>query len=164
MMQHSYHFEYQVFDSSDQLSDDDKLLMQEARKATDKSYAPYSNFRVGAAALLTDGAIVSAANQENASFPAGICAERALLATISSLHNSVTVKKMAISYFNESGSSNTPITPCGICRQALAESIHRSGIPITLLLSGMEGEVWMIADAGLLLPMSFSGKNLNSSS
>ena len=162
MNQNSYHFEYQVFASSEELSEEDELLIQEARKAIEKSYAPYSNFKVGAAALLSDGSIFSAANQENASFPAGICAERALLATISSLHKEAVITKMAISYYNEKGSSNTPITPCGICRQALAEYKHRFYKPISLILGGMMGEVWVISDAEFLLPMSFSGKNLNS--
>jgi cytidine deaminase len=160
MIQKDYHFEYQIFASVKELAEGDRLLMEEAQAATSKAYAPYSNFRVGAAVLLSDGSIVSGANQENASFPAGICAERAVLATISSLHKNVDIIKMAISYFNAEGTSNEPITPCGICRQALAEYTHRSGHAIPLILGGMEGEVWVIPDAELLLPMSFSGKDL----
>jgi cytidine deaminase len=161
MSQENFHFEYKVFEASHDLTEEDKLLLEEARAATDKAYAPYSSFKVGAAVILSDGSVVSGANQENASFPAGICAERALLATVSSLHTNAVVKKMAISYYNELGTSNVPITPCGICRQVMAEYKHRSGMPITLILGGMEGSVWVISDAELLLPLSFSGKNLN---
>ncbi|MFN5334077.1 MAG: cytidine deaminase [Bacteroidota bacterium] len=160
MIQKVYHFEYQTFASSEELNEDDRLLMEEARAATTKAYAPYSNFSVGAAVLLSDGSVVSGANQENASFPAGICAERVVLAAVSSLHKNADIKKMAISYFNAEGSSSDPITPCGICRQALAEYTYRSGHAIPLILSGMEGEVWIVPDTLLLLPMSFSGKDL----
>ncbi len=163
MIQKEYHFKYQTFASSEELTDDDRLLMEEARAATSKAYAPYSNFNVGAAVLLSNGIILSGANQENASFPAGICAERAVLATVSSVYKNVDIVKMAISYFNAEGSSSEPITPCGICRQALAEYTHRSGHAIPLILGGMQGEVWVVPDALFLLPISFSGKDLKKS-
>jgi cytidine deaminase len=160
MVLKNHSFEYQVHTSKDTLSEEDSTLMEEARAATSKAYAPYSNFHVGAAALLSNGSIVSGANQENASFPAGICAERVVLAAVSALHQGATIVKMAITYVNERGASDTPVSPCGVCRQALAEHIHCSAHPMYLILGGMEGEIWTISNALSLLPMSFSGNDL----
>jgi len=159
-MKKDYLFSYTSLASSDELSKEDQQLLEDARQAVYKAYAPYSNFRVGAAALLKTGEIVSGANQENASYPAGICAERSVLATISSLYKDAIILKMAISFFNENGSSNYPITPCGFCRQALLETIHHTGQSMQLILSGMEGEVLLVEDAKQLLPLSFTGNDL----
>jgi cytidine deaminase len=159
-MKKDYLFSYTSYNSSDDLSEEDRQLVKEARLAVDKSYAPYSNFKVGAAALLKSGEIVSGANQENASYPAGICAERVVLATVSSLYTNAVITKMAISFFNVNGNSNYPITPCGFCRQALLETIHHTGQSMQLILCGMEGEVWIIEDARQLLPLSFTGNDL----
>jgi len=159
-MKKDYFFSYTSFASSDELSEEDQQLLKEARQAVDKAYAPYSNFRVGAAALLKNGEVVSGANQENASYPAGICAERVVLATVSSLYKKEVILKMAISFFNLNGESNYPITPCGFCRQALLETIHHTGQSMQLILSGMEGEVLLVEDARQLLPLSFTGNDL----
>jgi len=161
-MKKDYLFSYSTYPSSDLLSEEDKQLLQEARKAVDKAYAPYSNFRVGAAALLKSGDIVSGANQENASFPAGICAERTVLATVSSIYKNTAIIKMAISFFNGTGKSNYPISPCGVCRQVLLETIHHTGQPIQLILGGLEGEIIIIDDASMLLPLSFTSDDLKS--
>ena len=157
MAKASIQFDYEVFDSIDQLSDDDKALLESARKVTDKAYAPYSRFHVGATAKLTNGAIVSGTNQENASFPVGICAERTLLASAAMLHENIAIDTMAIAYHNLQGLSNEPVSPCGMCRQALREYEERTQTPIRLILSGMEGKVFVIAKATMLLPLSFNG-------
>jgi cytidine deaminase len=153
-------FRYKQYDSAGELPRPDAVLLDEAFKATQQSYAPYSRFHVGAAALLPDGRIVTGSNQENASFPAGICAERVLLSVITSLHPGKPILAMAISYLNEEGASNTPITPCGICRQSLSEYQSRTGQPIRLILGGQEGPVWVIEDAGALLPLAFSSEDM----
>src|SRR5580658_10187713 len=116
MQKKEYHFSYEVYESAAELPAEDALLLDKAREATAHAYAPYSHFRVGAAARLNNSQIVTGANQENASFPVGICAERVLLSSAASLYPGMPIQAIAISYFNEKGPSDKPISPCGICR------------------------------------------------
>lgn len=153
-------FSYDVYTSIEELTEQDAALLTKARAVTANAYAPYSHFNVGAAGLLTNGQTVTGTNQENASYPVGICAERALLAAAGSLFPLTGIHTMAISYFNSIGSSAAPISPCGMCRQALAEFEEHTGQPIRLILSGMTGEVFIISSASELLPLSFSKKDL----
>jgi cytidine deaminase len=147
---------YTVFSNIDELLPDDRQLLFIARKATDNAYAPYSNFHVAASALLDDGSIVSATNQENASSPIGICAERTLLAALSAVYPQQKIITLAISYHNlKKDINDTPATPCGMCRQALAEWQQRQITPFKLILSGQIGDIWIIENANDLLPLSF---------
>lgn len=155
-----YHFSYEEFASIDELPSADALLLKRAQEVTRHAYAPYSNFRVGAAARLDNGEIITGTNQENASFPAGICAERTLLSAAASFFPGVGVETLAVSYVNESGPSDRPISPCGICRQSLQEAEQRSGRPIRLILGGQTGKVYVIAAAGQLLPFAFTSEEL----
>lgn len=153
-------FDYEEYDSIDDLSAADAHLITEARKATEIAYAPYSNFLVGAYALLNSGEFIKGSNQENASYPVGVCAERALLASVGQLFPNEPIVSMAISYNNLNGESNRPLSPCGMCRQALQEYEGRVHQPIRLLLSGMEGKVLVINKSTNLLPFSSSGDDL----
>lgn len=155
-----YHFQFEEYPSLQALATEDQQLLQQARKATQLAYAPYSNFKVGAVAQMQNGEIVRGSNQENASFPAGMCAERVLLSNASSLFPNMPIKTIAISYANGNGHSDHPITPCGICRQTLAEFEDRSNQPIRLILGGLEGKVYIISSAGNLLPLSFTTSDL----
>ncbi|MFN5425509.1 MAG: cytidine deaminase [Bacteroidota bacterium] len=160
MIQH-LSFEYEVYTSSDQLSKEDAFLLQQARSITAQSYAPYSKFHVGAAALLTNGEIITGTNQENASYPVAICAERVLLSALSSRFPGAAVTTMAISFHNhKNNKSRHPISPCGMCRQALVEHQFHFGQTIRLILSGQEGEVYLIKDASSLLPLGFSADDM----
>lgn len=150
----------QIYTDASKLSAADARLLQAAREATQQAYAPYSKFHVGAVALLANGLTLAGTNQENASYPVGICAERVLLSAISSVHPNEPVVAMAISYHNLQGESNHPISPCGICRQTLAEYEQRTGTGIRLILGGLEGQVWVIERAGQLLPLSFTASDL----
>src|SRR5580658_130133 len=132
---------YEEYGSDKELAADDAALLAAARAATIHAYAPYSHFRVGAAARLVNGKIVTGTNQENASFPAGICAERVLLSAVSSLYPDVQIESIAVSYLNEQGQSNRPISPCGICRQSLQEYENRMERSIRLILGGAEGKI-----------------------
>ena len=85
MNKKAYEFEYEVYESIDDLTEEDKWLLDEAREVTQHAYAPYSRFQVGAVAKLNNGEVIAGSNQENASFPAGLCAERVVLASVSSL-------------------------------------------------------------------------------
>lgn len=149
-----------VFESSDELNDADATLLQRAREVTRNAYAPYSNFRVGAAARLEGGEIVTGTNQENASFPAGICAERVLMSTAASLYPEIPIDTIAISYENLNGKSDRPISPCGICRQSLLEFQARTGNAMRVILGGQTGRVFILNDAADLLPLVFSASDM----
>lgn len=160
MEKKEYFFSYEVYEGVEGLQAEDALLLNKARTTTAHAYAPYSHFRVGAAARMQNGEIVTGANQENASFPAGICAERTLLSVASSLYPGMPVGTIAISYYNENGPSDRPISPCGICRQSLQEFEHRTGGPIRLILGGMKGRIYIIPEANFLSPFGFTGDEL----
>lgn len=160
MKENKFEFNYKVFESIDELPEDLRWLLNEARQVTENAYAPYSNFQVGAVAKLVNGEIVSGSNQENASFPVGLCAERVLLATASSLFPKVPVQTMAVSYKSENVKSDHPISPCGICRQTLQEYEERVDHPMQLILGGMTGPVYVIDSASRLLPLAFTSEEL----
>ena len=153
-------FSYDVYDSIDELNAEDAALLREARAATAKAHAPYSHFRVGAAARLVNGQHISGANQENASFPAGLCAEGVVMATASALHPRVPIETLAISYESDNGPSNRPISPCGICRQSMQEFEQKTGRPVRLLLGAMEGKIFVIPESNFLLPFAFTAHEL----
>jgi cytidine deaminase len=154
-------FEYLSYDDISELEESDRALLQAARKVTEQAYAPYSNFRVGAAMQLANGQIVNGTNQENASFPVGICAERTALSTASSVYPGVAIQTIAVSYHNLEGSSSHPISPCGICRQTLAEYEQRQQQPIRLIMGGQSGKVYIVPASSSLLPLSFSAKDMD---
>ncbi len=153
-------FDIEVYASIAELNAADAELLAKARESTKLSYAPYSNFNVGAAALLVNCQVVVGSNQENASYPASICAERILMGAASTLHPKVPIDTMAISYNNQNGTSNKPISPCGICRQYMVEYEKIVGQPFRIILSGMDGEVYIIAAAHMLLPLSFTSDDM----
>jgi cytidine deaminase len=155
-----YGFEFESYHSIDELEKADADLLRAAQSSINIAYAPYSDFKVGAMALLENGKTVAGSNQENASYPVGICAERVLLSAVSSVYPGVAIKAIAISYHNNKGQSNKPITPCGICRQSLAETENRFQQPIRLILAGETGKIWIIPRASMLLPFGFSGEDM----
>ena len=160
MKQHTYEFAYEVYENSAQLPATDAKLLQLAREITAKAYAPYSKFYVGAAALLANGEILLGTNQENASYPVGICAERVLLGTAATLHPDVAVTAMAVSFNTAKEKSDHPISPCGMCRQSLLEYETRFKHPIRLIMGGVEGPVHVVGAAKQLLPFAFTSEEL----
>ena len=160
MQESKFEFQYEVYNDSTELSEKDAWLLNEARTVTEHAYAPYSNFYVGAVAILSNGKIIAGTNQENASYPVGICAERVLLGTVATLHPNVAIESIAISYNSDTVKSDHPISPCGMCRQSLLEYETRLKKPIRLILSGQEGKVYVIKTASLLLPFAFTGNEL----
>lgn len=160
-MDHLNHsFAYLRYPSLDDLPEAEKKLLKEAQLVAKQAYAPYSNFKVGAAAMMLNGEMVTGTNQENASYPAGLCAERVLLSTASSIYPGVALNTMAISYESNTGNHHQPISPCGICRQSLVEFQIRFNHPIKLILGGQTGEIWVFEQAGLLLPFGFEPAHL----
>ncbi|OMP80780.1 cytidine deaminase [[Flexibacter] sp. ATCC 35208] len=154
-------FEYTSYNDSSELSQADEKLLNEARKVTENAYAPYSNFYVGAIIQLENGATVPGTNQENASYPVGICAERTALSTASSLYPGVGIDTIAVSYNNKNGGKNdAPISPCGICRQTISEYENRQHKPIRIIMSGQSGKVYILQTAQHLLPFGFTAEDM----
>lgn len=160
MKEQQFEFSYEVYHDISELSEKDAWLLNEARAVTEQAYAPYSNFYVGAAAMLANGEVVAGTNQENAAYPVGICAERVLLGSAATLYPNIAIETLAISYNSETVKSDHPISPCGMCRQALLEYETRLKKPIRLILAGMEGEIQIIKTARLLLPFAFTSDEL----
>ncbi len=159
-MQKEFTLRYEEYASDADLAPADAELLRAAREATTHAYAPYSQFRVGAAARLVGGTVITGTNQENASYPAGICAERTLLSVAGAQYPGVAIETLAISYHNEHGVSDRPISPCGICRQSLQEFEQRTGRPMRVILGGETGKVIVLERSGVLLPFAFSADEL----
>jgi len=160
MQQNKYEFNYTVYKSSEELPAELQALLHKAREVTEQAYAPYSNFQVGAVARLANDEQVIGSNQENASFPVGLCAERVLLASVSSQYPKIPIDTIAISYKSKEHKSDHPISPCGICRQSLQEYENRISQPIQLVLGGLSGPVYVIDSASRLLPLAFTSEEL----
>jgi cytidine deaminase len=160
MKENKFEFNYKVYESIEELQEDEKWLLTEAREVTAQAYAPYSKFQVGAVAKMANGEVITGSNQENASFPVGLCAERVLLASISSLFPKIPVETIAVSYKSDLQKSDHPISPCGICRQSLQEFETRTNHSIKLILGGMTGPVYVIDSASRLLPLAFTSEEL----
>lgn len=160
MKDHKIEFRYEVYDSIDDLPKTDAELLMQARMVTKQAYAPYSKFFVGAAARLQNGQVILGTNQENASYPVGSCAERVLLGAAATLYPNMPIETMAISYDTTTQKSDRPISPCGMCRQALLEQETRSNHPIRLILAGQEGKIQIVHTAADLLPFAFTSADL----
>ncbi len=144
----------------EQLAREHQLLLNEAFAALDRAYAPYSHFRVAAAVRLASGEIMIGTNQENASYPIGICAERVALSTANSVVYDAQIQSMAVVYRPSAGPGKVPLAPCGMCRQALLEQHVRQGNSFELLMAAEHGDVWHVLDASSLLPLAFTPSNL----
>lgn len=140
--------------SYDELNETDHNLVEQAKKATETSYAPYSKFNVGAAVLLENGETISGSNQENAAFPSGTCAERTTIFYASAHFPGVRFCKLAIAAFTDGEFIEEPISPCGACRQAILEYEKLGGQPIEILLAG-RNKVYKLQGIRSLLPLSF---------
>ena len=160
MKNHTFEFNYEVFDDANELKKEDAELLSKARIVTKQAYAPYSNFFVGAAAKLNNGQTVQGTNQENASYPVGICAERVLLGNAATLYPGISIEYIAISYDSKDVPSDHPISPCGMCRQALLEYETRTEKPIRLILAGQKGKIYVVNTVKFLLPFAFTPDEL----
>ena len=138
----------------DELNKAEQDLMTSAMEATTRSYAPYSKFSVGAAALLANGIVVTGTNQENAAYPSGLCAERTTLFNANSQYPDQPVLTLAIAARTEKDFIDLPIPPCGACRQVILETEKRYKQPIRILLYGKK-EIYEVKSIGDLLPLSF---------
>ncbi|MDN3669579.1 cytidine deaminase [Echinicola jeungdonensis] len=134
----------------------DKALISKAKKALEHAYAPYSHFQVGAAVLLENGTFLTGNNQENASFPTGICAERVVLSYANANYPETRPLKIAIAAKAKNSRNHQTIFPCGICRQTIAEVEQKFKFPIKILLLCDNEEVLIAEGIDQLLPFKFS--------
>lgn len=145
--------------SPEELSGEERSLVQQAIDATQNAYAKYSCFYVGAAVMLGNGEVFIGANQENAAFPSGLCAERTAIFAAQANRPDQPIRMLAIAARNNIGLLNAPITPCGSCRQVILEIESRYGQPMEILLYGKKG-VCRIKGVKDLLPLSFEEANM----
>jgi len=144
-----------VFDTLEEVPNDVKQLMNQASKVRQKAYAPYSKFSVGAALLLDNGEIITGSNQENASYPSGLCAERTAIYYKGAQFPNAKILKMAIIAGSQINITTTPIPPCGACRQAIAEYEVNQKTPIEIYFMGESGKVIKSKSLANLLPLVF---------
>ncbi|MFV0366589.1 MAG: cytidine deaminase [Mangrovibacterium sp.] len=149
-----------IYNSVDELKASDRELMLQARQATSTAYAPYSNFKVGAAVLLSNGEIILGSNQENAATPAGTCAERSALNWIGANRAEHTIECIAITAINQNEERASGLSPCGVCRQVLGEFQNRQGKPIRILLDDKQ-DITEISNVFDILPLGFNASSLN---
>lgn len=143
----------------DELTADERSLVERAYEATRNAYARYSQFYVGAAVRLADGTVFIGANQENAAFPSGLCAERTAIFAAQANRPDQPIQMLAIAARNVAGLLKEPVTPCGACRQVMLEIEDRYQQPVEILLYGESG-VYRIASVKDLLPLSFVDANM----
>ncbi|MDQ3190903.1 MAG: cytidine deaminase [Bacteroidota bacterium] len=148
------------FDTVSELNQQEQLLLEKASEAARNAYAPYSGFNVGASVLLENGTIVIGSNQENAAYPSGLCAERVAIFAAGAQYPNVKIKTIAITANSKNVKIDTPVAPCGSCRQVLAEYEKKNGGPIKLVLKGEQGKIITMDSVLTLLPLVFSSSNL----
>lgn len=156
MQSKEYKFSYQIYKDKNELSALDQTLMDKAIASCAKAYAPYSNFRVGAAIRTMDQDVYLGSNQENGAFPIGQCAERVALYNMVHAHGRQPIDTIAIAVDNEH--QKIPASPCGSCRQILNEYRSFQDTPIRILLTiAAGGEIVVINDITDILPFAFDG-------
>ena len=140
----------------DELPSDEQFLLQKAIESTNNSYAKYSHFNVGAALQLDNGEVIPGCNQENAAFPAGICAERSAIFAAGAQYPNAAVEKIAIAAREPNGDLTAePVSPCGPCRQVMIETETRFTHPVRILLYG-RNRIFVMNGIRHLMPLSFT--------
>ena len=146
---------FKAYEDLNEMEQQDKKLMLQAVENRQMAYAPYSRFRVGAALLLENGIVINGNNQENAAYPSGLCAERVAIFQASAIYPDVKILKIAISATSDDKVVQSPIPPCGGCRQSIAEYEIKQESPIEILFMGEIGEVFHSDSLKSLLPLIF---------
>ena len=152
--------DYIILKNVNDLDGESKALLEKAKEALPNAYAPYSNFHVAAAILLSDGSVVTGTNQENAAYPSGMCAERVALFTVSSLHPAKTIKKLVVLARLANDNELAPASSCGACRQVMLEFEQRQGTPFEVIMQNQDRHWVKTISAETLLPFCFSNESL----
>lgn len=153
-------FDITIYESLNQLDENDRVLLKKSLEARKNAYAPYSKFNVGAALRLESGVIVLGSNQENASYPSGLCAERVAVFYAGAQYPGVSINTLAISVNSSSNEDIEPAAPCGNCRQAIFEYEFKQNSPIRILMMGTTGKIIESASVSDILPLGFNNTYL----
>ena len=155
MTNREIHIAYEEYKSIDELNAEDRELASEAIKAMEGAYAPYSHFHVGAAVRMSNGQIVRGANQENAAFPSGLCAERTAMFAAGAQYPEENILSIALAGGMMGHLGTQPATPCGACRQVMAQYQHKSGKPMSVIMIAAD-KVWKFEKVDDILPLIFN--------
>lgn len=147
----------------DELPTEWNKLVLKAKSTLPSSYSPYSGFQVASAIQLANGIEVIGSNQENIAYPSGLCAERVAIFSAGSNYPGEEINTIAIIANSKNGIVNHPVTPCGSCRQVMIEIESNQKKPITVIMTGVEGEVWVSESVANLIPFYFSSDKVNRS-
>jgi cytidine deaminase len=153
--------DFEIFHDIEEFDNESKYLIHKAKEATHHAYAPYSKFQVGAALILEDGTLVTGSNQENASYPLCVCAERIALYNAATQHPNKRIMKMAVVAHRKNHKELSPATSCGACRQVMSEFEERQNKPIEVIMLNSKNEWIKCASAQSLLPFVFKRNNLH---
>lgn len=160
MQERHISFSYKEYPNREALPDKDRVLLENAIKARGNAYAPYSNFKVGAALRLSTGEVTIGSNQENASFPSGLCAERVAVFQAGARFPDIVMESLAISAIGQQTKKEQPAAPCGNCRQSIHEYEFKQNKPIRIVLQSGDGPVYVINSMADLLPLGFENSHL----
>ena len=151
---------FSEYSDGEQLPEGEELLIEKAVDAVATAYAPYSQFRVGAAVLLENGEVICGSNQENTAYPSGLCAERVAIFTAKAKYPELAITKIAVTAKTDNFDIHGPLTPCGACRQVIAETEKRQNSSIKILMKGEKGNVMTVDGIESLLPFMFHEEKL----
>jgi len=151
---------FETFSALEDFPIAEQQLIQMAQEATAVAYAPYSNFWVGVALLLSNGEIVKGANQENAAYPSGLCAERVAFFHVGCSHPAETIISIAVVARKAGAQDFTPAAPCGACRQVMLEYEAKQNTPIKIIFMDTDQQYYALSSVASLLPFRFDAKNL----
>jgi cytidine deaminase len=154
-MQNELILRYESFSSQNELTNDEQVYIKKAFEGCDKSYSPYSNFKVGACVVLENGEFVVGSNQENIAYPSGLCAERTVLFYAGASFPGVSIKALVIVAKGDLIASDAKLSPCGSCRQVMAENQLRQEKPFPIILVNMDGSITKFTSIHSLLPFVF---------
>ena len=154
MTERQIQISYQEYKSIEEMNPEDRELAAEAIKAMQGAYAPYSHFHVGAAVRMSNGQIVRGANQENAAFPSGLCAERTAMFAAGARYPDKDMQSIALAGGVMGRLGSQPATPCGACRQVMAQYQAKSGKPMSVIMISAE-KVWKFEKVDDILPLIF---------
>ena len=160
MQKKDLNISFEQYENIKQLKEEDRNLLNEAMDASKSAYAPYSNFKVGAAVFLENGTIIKGSNQENAAYPSGLCAERVALFSAGAQFPGVKIKAIAVTAFKGKEPEPCPASPCGACRQVMAEYEQLYKQNIRFIMIAADKKIIVAENVKSLLPFLFSGENL----
>lgn len=145
---------YTEYKSLDEMEEKDRALAKEAIAAMNNAYAPYSHFHVGAAVRMSNGEIVRGSNQENAAFPSGMCAERTAMFAAGARFPDKDMESIALAGGVHGKLASAPATPCGACRQVMAQYQTKAGKPMSVIMVGSSA-IWKFDKVDDILPLIF---------